>query len=116
MEWWPAPGLSKPSFDEATKQRYTPIAKGHRFGPSWSNHWLRVTIKIKPEWRDKERVQFEFDPGCSAPNLTGQRRSADDHETTRQLRGYALRYRRPSIARYHRRLRRRSTGRIHHPA
>jgi alpha-mannosidase len=32
---WEPKVHTKPSFDEAVKQEYTPIKKGYRFGPSW---------------------------------------------------------------------------------
>ncbi|THH30155.1 hypothetical protein EUX98_g4044 [Antrodiella citrinella] len=43
LEVWSAPGLTKPFFDEAMKQKFKPAKKGDSFGPS-----------------------FEFDPGCEA--------------------------------------------------
>ncbi|TCD63848.1 Glycoside hydrolase, 38 vacuolar alpha mannosidase [Steccherinum ochraceum] len=43
LEVWSAPGLTKPSFEEAMKQKFKPAKKGDSFGPS-----------------------FEFDPGCEA--------------------------------------------------
>lgn len=32
--WVPKTG-TKPSFEEATKQDFKPVKKGHKFGPSW---------------------------------------------------------------------------------
>lgn len=63
MEVWHAPGRSKPSFDEARRKHYKPIRKGERFGPSWTNHWVRIHLNVPGEWSDEERVQLEFDPG-----------------------------------------------------
>jgi alpha-mannosidase len=34
LEVWSAPGLSKPSFQEAMKQKFRPAKKGDSFGPS----------------------------------------------------------------------------------
>jgi hypothetical protein len=34
LEVWSAPGLTKPSFEEAMKQEFTPAKKGQQFGPS----------------------------------------------------------------------------------
>ena len=34
LEVWSAPGLSKPSFQEAMKQKFKPAKKGDSFGPS----------------------------------------------------------------------------------
>jgi alpha-mannosidase len=39
------------------------VKKGQEFGPNWSNHWFKVTVKIPAEWKDYERVVFDFD--CS---------------------------------------------------
>lgn len=61
LEVWSAPGLTKPSFEEAKRQTYKPAKKGDKFGPSWTNHWFRVTIKIPKEFEEYERVQLEFD-------------------------------------------------------
>ncbi|PWN53731.1 putative AMS1-alpha-mannosidase, partial [Violaceomyces palustris] len=63
--WSPPPG-TKPPFKEAVKQEFRPAKKGERFGPSWSNHWLKLHLKVPEEWRDKDWVQLEFDPGCEA--------------------------------------------------
>ncbi|CAH7683510.1 glycosyl hydrolases family 38 N-terminal domain-domain-containing protein [Phakopsora pachyrhizi] len=70
LEVWSAPDLSKPTFSEAIQQQYQKISKGFKFGPTWSNHWVRVTLNVREEWRTKERVQFEFDPGCEAMIFT----------------------------------------------
>ena len=34
LQVWSAPGLSKPSFEEAIKQNFKPAKKGDSFGPS----------------------------------------------------------------------------------
>jgi alpha-mannosidase len=64
---WSAPGKSKPSFDEATKQldlqslatsseesmRSRGLKRyelGTALGPSWTNHWVWVNLKIPKEW------------------------------------------------------------------
>lgn len=60
---WSPPGRSKPSFEEAKRQTYKPAHKGDKFGPSWTNHWFKITLHIPKEWEEYERVQFEFD--CS---------------------------------------------------
>lgn len=76
LELWSAPGLSKPTFEEAMKQTFKPAKKGISLGPSWTNHWWKVSVKIPNHWSQYERVQFEFDPGCEAMIFsTGKRRS-----------------------------------------
>ncbi|KAH9942858.1 glycosyl hydrolases family 38 N-terminal domain-containing protein [Amylocystis lapponica] len=72
LQGWSAPGLSKPTFEEAMKQEFKPVKKGDSFGPSWvcspaqTNHWFKVSLTIPEYWEQYERVQFEFDPGCEA--------------------------------------------------
>ncbi|EGN94808.1 glycoside hydrolase family 38 protein [Serpula lacrymans var. lacrymans S7.3] len=66
LQVWSAPGLTKPFFEEATKQKFKPAKKGDSFGPSWTNHWWKVSVNIPADWQQYERVQFEFDPGCEA--------------------------------------------------
>lgn len=66
LQVWSAPGLTKPTFEEAMKQSFKPAKKGDSFGPSWTNHWWKVSLKIPSYWTQYERVQFEFDPGCEA--------------------------------------------------
>ncbi|ESK96763.1 glycoside hydrolase family 38 protein [Moniliophthora roreri MCA 2997] len=66
LQVWSAPGLTKPTFEEAMKQKFKPAKKGDSFGPSWTNHWWKVSVVIPGYWQQYERVQFEFDPGCEA--------------------------------------------------
>jgi alpha-mannosidase len=72
MSLWSAPGLTKPSFDEAKSrllqdEEGKPFHKDDWLGPSWTNHWLRVKINIPASWKDvDEEVVFEFDPSCEA--------------------------------------------------
>lgn len=70
LQVWSAPGLTKPTFEEAMKQKFRPAKKGDSFGPSWTNHWWKVTLNIPAYWQQYERVQFEFDPGCEAMVFT----------------------------------------------
>ncbi|KAI0776540.1 glycosyl hydrolases family 38 N-terminal domain-containing protein [Trametes elegans] len=75
LEVWSAPGLTKPGFEEALKQKFRPAKKGESFGPSspyalQTNHWWKVTLNIPGYWEQYERVQFEFDPGCEAMVFT----------------------------------------------
>ena len=59
------PGLKRPSFKEATATatRFRPTSKGQSFGPSWSTHWFRITIKIPAELQKKEHLEFHWDAG-----------------------------------------------------
>lgn len=66
LKVWSAPNGSKPTFEEATQQKFRTAKKGESFGPSWTNHWWQVHITIPPHFAQYERVQLEFDPGCEA--------------------------------------------------
>ncbi|KAH8919273.1 glycoside hydrolase family 38 protein [Atractiella rhizophila] len=66
LEVWSAPGRTKPTFSEAVRQNFKPAKKGIMLGPSWTQHWFRVILNIPKEWKDKERIQFEFDPSGEA--------------------------------------------------
>lgn len=63
---WSAPGRSKPTFEEAMRNKFKPAKKGDHFGPSWTNHWWKVKLHVPTAWTKYERVQFEFDPSCEA--------------------------------------------------
>ena len=64
---WSAPGRSKPTFEEASKQKYKPAQKGDDYGPPWTNHWFKISLAIPRDWDRYERVSFEFD--CSGEGL-----------------------------------------------
>ncbi|RDB17533.1 Alpha-mannosidase [Hypsizygus marmoreus] len=84
LQVWSAPGLTKPTFEQAMKHKFKPAKKGDSFGPSWvnillsrpcqtatlityqTNHWWKVAVTIPGYWQQYDRVQFEFDPGCEA--------------------------------------------------
>ncbi|KAH9926632.1 glycoside hydrolase family 38 protein [Epithele typhae] len=92
LEVWSAPGLEKPLFAEAMKQKFKSAKKGDSFGPSCegtcgdgmreketernadeesqTNHWWKVSLTIPAYWEQYERVQFEFDPDCEAMIFT----------------------------------------------
>ncbi|KAL7629336.1 Glycoside hydrolase, 38 vacuolar alpha mannosidase [Parahypoxylon ruwenzoriense] len=58
---WPAPGLSRPTFEEAMAGKYTPAVVGQSFGPSWSTHWFKVVLRVPDDLRDKEHLEFHWD-------------------------------------------------------
>ncbi|KAJ3503870.1 hypothetical protein NLJ89_g8237 [Agrocybe chaxingu] len=62
LKVWSAPGLTKPTFEEAMQQKFKTAKK--------TNHWWKVSVVIPKYWRQYERVQFEFDPGCEAMIFT----------------------------------------------
>jgi hypothetical protein len=55
---------SQTPFNEAIRQKFQPVQKGEMSGPSWTNHWFKVTITVPKEWvaAKPDRIQFEFDP------------------------------------------------------
>ncbi|BGP14223.1 hypothetical protein JCM10213_005885 [Rhodosporidiobolus nylandii] len=68
VEVWSCPGREKVPFSEAVRKPFKPAKKGDMFGPSWTNHWFRLTLTLPqtPSWQQAERVQLEFDPSCEA--------------------------------------------------
>lgn len=60
------PDLQRPSFKDAIKQaegQWRPASKGDWFGPSWSTHWFKISVKIPSDWKEKygEMPIFDFD-------------------------------------------------------
>ncbi|KAK5634434.1 hypothetical protein RRF57_010147 [Xylaria bambusicola] len=58
---WPAPGLSRPSFEAAMAGDYKPAKVGDAFGPSWATHWFRVVIRVPDGLLDKKHLEFQWD-------------------------------------------------------
>ena len=63
MTYWSAPGDSKPGFEEAVRRLgggeggdVKKLKKGENFGPSWSNHWVKIEMTIPIEIRNAEQV------------------------------------------------------------
>lgn len=65
QSWTPKAG-TKPTFDEAKRQTYVKADKSIKFGPSWTNHWLKLKLTVPKDWIKKDWVQLEFDPECEA--------------------------------------------------
>jgi alpha-mannosidase len=84
MRVWSAPGESKPGFQEAT-QAFAPgktrsegskgYKKGDRLGPSWTNHWVHVELKIP------ESFQTANEPVICECSLAWQRSFIADYVT-----------------------------------
>ncbi|BGP23098.1 Glycoside hydrolase, 38 vacuolar alpha mannosidase [Rhodotorula toruloides] len=70
LEVWHSPGREKTPFKEAIRKKFVKAEKGMMLGPSWTNHWFRVTITPPSSWLTSsstpERIQLEFDPSCEA--------------------------------------------------
>ncbi|KAI0008025.1 glycoside hydrolase family 38 protein [Xylariaceae sp. FL0662B] len=58
---WPAPGLSRPTFEEAMAGDYQPASVGQFFGPSWATHWFKVVLRVPADLRDKEHLELQWD-------------------------------------------------------
>jgi|SRR5579859_3866903 len=46
-------GLNRPPFHEAIQLPFRECTKGESFGPSWSTHWFRITLRIPHEFLKK---------------------------------------------------------------
>ena len=57
------PGLSRPSFEEATSHEFETTHIGASFGPSWSTHWIKVQLKVPASLRRKELLELHWDAG-----------------------------------------------------
>ncbi|GAK67517.1 alpha-mannosidase [Moesziomyces antarcticus] len=66
IESWSPPNGMRPNFAEASAQTFRPCRIGDKFGPSWSNHWLKLTLSVPTEWADLDGVELEFDASCEA--------------------------------------------------
>ncbi|GAA5840618.1 hypothetical protein JCM11251_004169 [Rhodosporidiobolus azoricus] len=66
IEAWSCPGRTRVPFEEAIRKPFKPARKGDLFGPSWTNHWFRLTLTVPQTspFTSAERVQLEFDPSC----------------------------------------------------
>lgn len=64
MEVYSPPAGTKPPFEKAIKQTFSPVKKGQSFGPSWSNHWFKIAITVPKEWHTFERVQCNIPSTC----------------------------------------------------
>ncbi|KAK9320228.1 Ams1p [Lipomyces orientalis] len=63
MEVYSVPGMSRPRFAVASKEKYRPVAKGESFGPSWTTHWFKIEIKVPDSWLKVEPVVFNWNCG-----------------------------------------------------
>ena len=55
------PDLSRPTFKEATSNKFRETHVGESFGPSWSTHWFRIEIKLPASIKDKAHLEFHWD-------------------------------------------------------
>ena len=58
MTVWAAPEDRKPTFEEGKSKvdaEGKPLRKGDRFGPSWSNHWVKVELSLPAQMRNLDQ-------------------------------------------------------------
>jgi hypothetical protein len=55
-------GLTRPPFHEAIQLPFRECTKGESFGPSWSTHWFRITLRIPHEFLEKVRSPSPGNP------------------------------------------------------
>ncbi len=63
LQAFAAPG--RITYAEAMRGRYRPIKLGHRYGPEWSTHWVRVEGRVPAHWRGRE-VRLWWDSSSEA--------------------------------------------------
>ncbi|KAK5074990.1 Glycoside hydrolase, 38 vacuolar alpha mannosidase [Lithohypha guttulata] len=57
------PDLTRPTFKEATSQKFKPARLGDTFGPSWSTHWFKVQLTVPKNMLNAEHLEFHWDAG-----------------------------------------------------
>ncbi|KAL9602170.1 MAG: hypothetical protein Q9219_002034 [cf. Caloplaca sp. 3 TL-2023] len=61
LQVYSPPDLSRPTFEEATSHEFKDTHVGESFGPSWSTHWVKISLQVPPELRKKEHLEFHWD-------------------------------------------------------
>ncbi|KAK9474274.1 glycosyl hydrolases family 38 N-terminal domain-containing protein [Dipodascopsis tothii] len=57
------PDLARPKFEEAVKGDFRPTRKGEAFGPSWSTHWFKITLRVPQEevWTANKQLIWNWE-------------------------------------------------------
>lgn len=58
---WDAPGQDRPTFEEATSHEFKETHIGASFGPSWTTHWFKVTLKVPSDIAKDEHLELHWD-------------------------------------------------------
>ncbi len=58
---WHAPGLTRPTFKDATSHDFQKTGVGNWFGPAWSTHWFKLQLTVPEELRNKEHLELHWD-------------------------------------------------------
>ncbi|KAL8694065.1 MAG: hypothetical protein Q9218_001243 [Villophora microphyllina] len=61
LQVYSPPDLGRPTFEEATSHKFKDTHVGQSFGPSWSTHWFRISLKVPPQLRNREHLEFHWD-------------------------------------------------------
>ncbi|KAK9462524.1 glycosyl hydrolases family 38 N-terminal domain-containing protein [Lipomyces oligophaga] len=63
LEVYSVPNLARPPFKEAMKGVFRPAKKGESFGPSWSTHWFRITVRVPQEgvWLSNKKLEWHWE-------------------------------------------------------
>ncbi|KAL8781173.1 MAG: hypothetical protein Q9194_000489 [Teloschistes cf. exilis] len=61
LQVYSPPGLSRPTFEDATSHEFTDTHVGQSFGPSWSTHWIKIKLQVPQNLLDKAHLEFHWD-------------------------------------------------------
>ncbi|KAL8862895.1 MAG: hypothetical protein Q9178_000837 [Gyalolechia marmorata] len=61
LQVYSPPNQTRPTFKEATSHHFTDTHVGASFGPSWSTHWIRISLKVPQQLQRKEHLEFHWD-------------------------------------------------------
>ncbi|KAJ1911829.1 Glycoside hydrolase, 38 vacuolar alpha mannosidase [Tieghemiomyces parasiticus] len=57
------PNQQRIPFADAAKASFKPTKAGSSFGPTWSTHWFKISVKVPKDWVGEE-IEFRWDAGC----------------------------------------------------
>ncbi|KAL8690722.1 MAG: hypothetical protein Q9224_004340 [Gallowayella concinna] len=61
LQVYSPPNLSRPTFEEATSQKFKDTHVGVSFGPSWSTHWIKITLTVPQNLQKKQHLELHWD-------------------------------------------------------
>ncbi|KAK9456114.1 glycosyl hydrolases family 38 N-terminal domain-containing protein [Dipodascopsis uninucleata] len=63
LEVYSVPDLQRPPFSEAIKGQFRTAHKGEAFGPSWSTHWFRISVRVPMDevWQSNNQLEFHWE-------------------------------------------------------
>ncbi|ORY32631.1 alpha-mannosidase [Naematelia encephala] len=70
LEVWSPPEDLAATFSDAKEAfelgKGVGTRKGHNFGPTWTNHWFKVTLRVPDKWPKDGLILFEWDSSGEA--------------------------------------------------